>query len=144
VDERTQERFWSRVDKTGECWLWTGGKSGGYGAFSLGGKTRLAHRVVYEMLVGPVAGIALDHMCHNRDFSCPGSPNCPHRACVNPAHLKPATARENAMRSPLVGAKTHCKHGHEFTKENRYVSPHGVRYCRTCHREADARSKKGG
>ena len=30
---------------------------------------------------------------------------------------------------------THCKNGHEFTKENTYVAPHGFRQCRTCNKE---------
>lgn len=28
--------------------------------------------------------------------------------------------------------KTHCKHGHEFTPDNTYISPQGIRYCRAC------------
>ncbi|MEZ5411050.1 MAG: hypothetical protein R2761_23670 [Acidimicrobiales bacterium] len=28
--------------------------------------------------------------------------------------------------------KTHCKHGHEYTEENTYVTPQGARKCRTC------------
>jgi hypothetical protein len=31
-----------------------------------------------------------------------------------------------------VKAKTHCKHGHEYTKENTYVAPDGTRSCRKC------------
>lgn len=28
--------------------------------------------------------------------------------------------------------RTHCKHGHEFTTQNTYISPDGDRHCRTC------------
>lgn len=31
--------------------------------------------------------------------------------------------------------KSHCERGHEFTPENTYVSPAGVRYCRVCRRD---------
>lgn len=50
----------------------------------------MAHRVVYEALVGPIPdGLQLDHVCRNR-------------ACVNPAHLEPVTALENTRRSALA------------------------------------------
>lgn len=39
--------------------------------------------------------------------------------------------------------KTHCKHGHKFTKENTYVRPDGRRTCRTCKRE-QGRSQEAG
>src|SRR5262245_48112297 len=26
-------RFWSKVDKSGECWIWTAGRCKGYGSF---------------------------------------------------------------------------------------------------------------
>jgi hypothetical protein len=46
----------------------------GYGLIrESNGKTRRAHRVAYELLVGPIAdGLHLDHHCHTRDLSCPG------------------------------------------------------------------------
>lgn len=40
----------------------------------------MAHRYAYELLVGPVAGVILDHRCHNP-------------ACVNPEHLRVTDAR---------------------------------------------------
>ncbi len=79
------ERFWAKVDKTGECWLWTGsiGKNG-YGQVRVNNKLELAHRYVYEQTHGPIAtGIHLDHKCHNT-------------ACVAPAHLRPVTVKQNA------------------------------------------------
>jgi hypothetical protein len=30
--------------------------------------------------------------------------------------------------------RTYCRHGHEYTAENTYVSPAGVRSCRACQR----------
>lgn len=83
-----EERLWAKVNKTAGCWEWTAGKNAyGYGRLQVltRGKARalLAHRVAYELLVGEIPeGLGLDHMCHN-----PG--------CVNPAHLRPVTAKEN-------------------------------------------------
>ena len=97
-------------------------------------KIDFAHRVVYEILVGPIpVGLELDHLCRNR-------------ACVNPDHLEPVTTRTNLLRgySPWAcrARQTHCKRGHEFTPENTYGTGDGRRYCRTCrrahHRESRA------
>ena len=81
-----EARFWPKVDKTGDCWLWTAGKTkDGYGLFQVGGRQRLAHRVSYEFSVGPIpAGLDLDHTCYVH-------------ACVNPDHLRLATNAQNGQ-----------------------------------------------
>lgn len=124
------DRFWLKVDKTGEggCWVWTAGKfSSGYGAAVVNGRTRPAHRVSYELVVGDVPdGLQLDHLCRNR-------------SCVNPAHLEPVTCRTNLLRGETLAAanaaKTHCPQGHPYDDVNTYVSPgRGLRHCRECMR----------
>jgi hypothetical protein len=132
------ERFWEKVDKTGDCWLWTGSTNHGYGQFYVKGKSSpaRAHRVAYELTTGLIPeGMELDHLCHNRDASCPGGFTCPHRACVNPAHLEPVTHRVNGLRGRSVAAghaaKTHCPQGHEYTLENTRRA-NGRRQCRAC------------
>lgn len=71
------------------CWLWTGYvfASTGYGGIKVAGdKLQLAHRVVYELLRGPIPeGLQIDHLCRER-------------RCVNPTHLEPVTASENLLR----------------------------------------------
>jgi hypothetical protein len=37
---------------------------------------------------------------------------------------------------------THCLRGHEFTPENTYTSPGGVRFCRACKRLRDRLSRR--
>jgi hypothetical protein len=82
--ESDADRFWAKVDKSSECWLWTASrKPNGYGQFMMWPKLRYAHRVAYELTVGPVpSGTDLDHVCHSR-------------ACVNPAHLRLTTRKQN-------------------------------------------------
>lgn len=106
----------------------------------------IAHRVAYELLVGPIpSGLVLDHTCHN-GTNCSGGAECLHRRCVNPAHLELVTNRENILRG-RTGEKsgqqkralTHCVNGHEFTEANTYWRQGKWRVCRTC---ARARTEK--
>ncbi|MFE9844749.1 HNH endonuclease signature motif containing protein [Streptomyces goshikiensis] len=128
-----EERLFSKVDATGICWLWTGAKNrGGYGAISKGRRdgAAIVHRVVWELLVGPIPdGSDLDHLCRVR-------------ACCNPDHLEPVTRAVNVARGSHaagVQRRTHCKNGHAFTPENsRPNGPRG-RACRTCVNEANRR-----
>jgi hypothetical protein len=132
------ERIWDKVDKTETCWIWTAGKSSdGYGRQSVDGHTRNAHRVVYEMLVGPIPdGMTLDHLCRVR-------------ACVNPSHLDPVSPVENWRRAQqdlgelgraTQTAKTQCPHGHPYDEANTYINRRGGRVCRAC-RNAYSRAR---
>src|SRR5690606_11075161 len=82
--EMHQARFWRQVDKTSECWIWAGASWGaGYGQMRVNGEARLAHRLSYEWHHGPIPdGMLIDHACWNK-------------SCVNPEHLRVATASEN-------------------------------------------------
>lgn len=93
----------------------------GYSQLTIGNKIYKGHRVSYEAFVGPIPeGLELDHLCRNR-------------ACVNPEHLEPVTAKVNTNRSPFCRARiTHCPRGHEYSPENTYVTPRNQRQCRIC------------
>lgn len=139
--ERLRGKF--TVAESG-CWRWNAGLVRGYGTVQWGGRTCKAHRVMYEIVVGPIpAGAQLDHTCHNADASCPGGPSCPHRSCVNPEHLEPVTHLENVQRSirnHRQKNQTHCIHGHPLYGANLYVNPYtGRRVCRECRRAAHGR-----
>lgn len=79
-----EDRFWPRVDKSGDCWEWMGSRGvHGHGAFKIGGKNVLVHRFSYELTHGPIpSGLVIDHMCHNPP-------------CVNPDHLRAVTHKQN-------------------------------------------------
>lgn len=124
-----RDRFMAKVDTTGDCWTWTAALRGdGYPSFWLDGRNQGAHRISYEIFVGPIPdGMAIDHRCSNR-------------SCVKPDHLEVVTTSENLSRRDLPtgantwqGAKTHCPHGHEYTDENTIRSGKS-RVCRACRR----------
>lgn len=54
------------------------------------------------------------------------------KECARDA-MRRSRARAKAARPPK-DPETHCRHGHEWTKENTYVSPKGMTACRVCHR----------
>lgn len=148
--------IWARVDRgsADACWPWTGPIDGrwGYGLFNYECQTEQAHRVVYELVIGPIPdGLDLDHTCHNEDPTCGGGV-CEHRRCVNPAHMEPATRAENVMRGKSLIAelarRTHCPQGHPYNEANTWTSPNktGGRQCRICNRDKAraARARKRG
>lgn len=128
------DRFWSKVDKTSSttfykntrCWNWVATlKSTGYGSFWYSGKMVSSHRFTYKLKHGKIPkGLELDHLCRNRK-------------CCNPNHLETVTHQENMQRGfSFNGHKTHCIHGHKFTKENTYLYklPNNTtwRICKKC------------
>lgn len=124
-----ENRWWSFVQKTETCWLWTGyTANSGYGHISVNSLFVKAHRFGYELLVGSIpSGYDIDHLCRNK-------------ACVNPEHLEAVPHRVNVLRGEGLAARearqTHCKRGHLLGGEN--VSPstkkRGLRICRECNR----------
>lgn len=82
------ERFWQRVVKGADCWVWVGNiDQDGYGRLRTTAGHIRAHKFSYELHHGPVPkGMVVRHLCHNRQ-------------CVNPSHLATGTAKDNVQDS---------------------------------------------
>lgn len=119
------------------CWLYSGSLfSKGYGKVSISvlisnkkvQKTLKAHRLSYYLFRDKLIFKSKLQVLHK----------CDNPQCINPNHLFVGTNADNMKDKTIKGRhyqtlKTHCKYGHEFTKENIYsYDRNNNRYCRTC------------
>ncbi len=131
-----EERFFEKVVMIPfhDCWEWSAYKNAkGYGVIGDGRKTRLSHRVSYEIHFGKIPdGLLICHKCDN-----PG--------CNRPDHLFLGTPADNTRdmvekkrikgRSSILRNRTHCPEGHLFAGDNLFIESDGSRRCRECKRQ---------
>lgn len=129
-----EERFWEKVEKLTDCWVWTAGTDDkGYGRIlnkrkEHGGETR-AHRLSWILHNGPIpTGLYVLHKCDNPP-------------CVRPDHLFLGTNLDNMRDMKEKGRaansnKEYCVNGHSnwIIKDNR-------RECKNCKYEYAARNR---
>jgi len=90
-DDKFLARFWEKVDKTGDCWLWLACKDkDGYGQIRLNDKMLLAHRTSWIIANGRRPKLFILHKCHVR-------------ACVNPEHIYEGTHLQNMTDMKYAG-----------------------------------------
>lgn len=124
ISAADEARMWASIDKTSDCWRWTGRlDTGGYARISIAGTMTAVHRITYELVHGPIpVGLEIDHLCRNT-------------GCVNPDHLEAVTHRVNVLRGMAPAAQqarwTDCKNGHPLSGSN-LVIENGKRRCSIC------------
>ena len=90
ISEKDLKRFWSKVDKNGEHWLWTAAKNqNGYGIFRYKHKNWLAHRFSYLLSHEKDMDYIPEglEICHTCDIT----------SCVNPYCLWAGTHQDNML-----------------------------------------------
>jgi hypothetical protein len=95
-----ETRFWEKVDKSGNCWVWTGGTTQyGYGhTKDDNGRDIMTHQVSWQLHYGPIPpGMCVCHTCDNPP-------------CVRPDHLFLGTKRENLEDMVRKGRQHHNTH----------------------------------
>lgn len=130
IQERFEASYTMPLGTT--CWLWKRSvDSYGYGHLWADNRIRTAHRIAYELHVGPIPeGLSVLHRCDTP-------------ACVNPAHLFLGTQTDNmhdaSIKKRLTAGhkKTHCKHGHEYLTGSYHTRKNGHRSCYACARVYD-------
>ncbi len=98
----TEQRFWMKVDKSDDCWIWIAAKLlYGYGRFTLYNPESqkqtfvLAHRFAWQLTHGPIpSGLNVLHKCDNPP-------------CVNPFHLFLGTQGDNTRDRETKGRGNH-------------------------------------
>jgi hypothetical protein len=113
IDLATRKRFAANIRKdpaTG-CWLWGGNLWNGYGAFSVNGRNYRVHRLMWELVSGPIPkGLEIHHKCNTRN-------------CVNPRHLEILSRREHAQADAKHGAFRGENNGnHKLTETEVYFA----------------------
>lgn len=99
------------------CWEWNGQRNdANYGVFKCRKRFLRAHRVAYEVFVGPIPeGLEIRHRCDNPP-------------CMNPKHLVPGTHGDNVRDMHERG---------RAPKPNAVLSQEKVDAIRTCYASGD-------
>ncbi len=125
------DRFWSHVDKSGKCWVWTGSRNhDGYGRFNTSPKIANASRVSWIIAFGNIPSKMC--VCHH----------CDNPACVKPSHLFLGTRSDNARDMVSKGRWGGPKGDTHPFRINPELASHGEKHWSAKLTEKDVRSAR--
>lgn len=102
--------FWARVQKGDGCWAWLGYvDANGYGLMKYQGPFVRAHRLAYELAIGPIPPGPHSHVLHH----------CDNRSCVRPDHLFLGDDLANARDREMKGRGAHGLRNGAYTHPER-------------------------
>lgn len=111
--EDIEKRFWAKVEKGDECWLWTGLLSpGGHGVTSYKGKSIGAHRLSWIIYNGEIP--TDEHGYTFRKIICH---TCDNKNCVNPDHLYLGDHQSNATDRVRSGKYRGSRYNDRYKRE---------------------------
>lgn len=100
LDSKLEARFFSYIEKGGDCWAWTGVLNNcGRATFWVPDRMYVASRIMYKLHHGVDPGSK--KVCHT----------CDNPACVNPEHLWLGTQRDNVADCVTKGRQTRLAGG---------------------------------
>ncbi len=105
-------RFWSKVDKSGECWLWTASTMdrSGHGQFTVRDASRKQHHLYAHRVSWALHGYAILpdlKLCHTCDVP----------PCVRPSHLFIGTQGDNLTDARQKGRMVDGLHARKLSDD---------------------------
>lgn len=123
---------YKKINEKG-CWIWIGSSMyDGRGQIRIENKLYLVPRLILHLYKKFNLEDKL-HVLHK----------CNIPACFNPDHLYVGDDSDNIQdRYKRYGRVTHCRQGHEYTKENTLINQFSIKLCKTCAKLRRERNKQ--
>ena len=109
-----EERFWAKVNKTDNCWVWKGSTSQGYGTFILEGKIKRATHISWFLHTGEWPKNQINHKCNNT-------------LCIRIDHVYDGTLSDNGIDTLAIGSNPMQKLTEESVIEIKNMLDGGVK-----------------
>lgn len=110
MEKKDATRFWAKVDRSGDCRIWTAARKQpeGYGFFKLNRRMAYAHRVSWSLANGQEIPPGM-FVCHR----------CDNPPCVRPEHLFLGSNSDNLQDASRKGRTANGERNGKYTQPKR-------------------------